>query len=82
MLDTVIPLSSGQILTFFVPSVSVEYLDGSSDAVKLPRAAFDEIVTAMEERFKRNPGAFEGWEPLSVKPDALREMLKQHEGES
>ena len=78
MVDKVIPLSNGQVLTFFAPVVSVEYLDGEKEAIELPRATFDEVVKAMEARIRENPGPFKDWEPLRVRPDKLREMLKEH----
>ena len=81
MLDTVIPLSNGQILTFFAPTISVEYLNGDKEAIELPRATLEELVKTTEARIRENPERFQGWEPLRVKPDKLREMLKEHEND-
>ena len=81
MLDTVIPLSNGQILTFFAPTISVEYLNGDKEAIKLPRATFEELVKTMEARIRENPEHFQDWEPVHVKPDKLREMLKEHKND-
>ena len=79
MLDTIIPLSNGQILTFFAPKISVEYLNGDKEAVELPWATFEELVKTMEARIRKNPERFPDWELLRVRPDKLREMLKEHE---
>ena len=79
MLDEIIPLANGQILTFFAPAISVEYLSGEKEAIELPRATFDEVVKGMEVRFRKNPELFKDWEPLHVRPDKLREMLEEHE---
>ena len=81
MLDTVIPLSNGQILTFFAPKISVEYLNGDNDAVELPKATFEELAETMEDRIRANPERFPDWEPLRLRPDKLREMLKEHEND-
>ena len=81
MLDTVIPLSNGQILTFFAPTISVEYLNGDKEAIELPRATFEELVKTMEARIRENPERFQDWEPLHVRPDKLREMLEGHEND-
>ena len=81
MLDTVIPLSNGQILTFFAPTVSVEYLNGDKEEIELPRATFEELVKVMEAHISENPERFQGWEPLHIRPDKLREMLEEHEND-
>ena len=80
-LDTVIPLSNGQILTFFAPTISVEYLNGDKEAIELPRPKFEEAVKGIEDRIKANPEFLKGFEPLRVRPDVLREMLKEHEND-
>lgn len=79
MLDTVIPLSNAQILTFFAPKVFVEYLNGDKDAVELPSATFEEVLKALEVQIKTNPNFLKGLKPLSVSPAKLREMLKEFE---
>ena len=82
MLDTVIPLSNGQILTFFAPKISVEYLNGDKEAIELPRPKFEEAVKGIEDRIKANPEFLKAFgPPLRVRPDVLREMLKEHEND-
>ena len=78
MLDKVIPLANGQILTFFVPTVSVEYLTGDKETLELPKSTFEEVVKALENYAKGNYEFLKGMEPLHVKPDKLREMLKKY----
>ena len=82
MLDTVLPLANGQIITFFAPVVSVEYLNGDKEAIELPRGKFEEFVEVMEARIRENPKHFKEWAPLQVKPDALRKMLKETEADN
>ena len=79
MLDKVIPLANGQIMTFFAPVVSVEYLSGDKETIELPKAKFEEVVRGMEAQFRANPELFKNWEPVHLKPDKLREMLKEYE---
>ena len=71
MLDKVIPLKNRQILTFFVPNVVVEFVNGRRDPVPLPKAKFEELVTEIEAVLRAHPERFEGWEPLRVKPGVI-----------
>ena len=77
MLNTTIPLSNGQIITFFIPKITIEYADHDKGSIELPRAKFEEIVQGMERAFTANPEIFKNWERLSVKPEVLEGMAAE-----
>ena len=77
MLDKVVPLKNGQILTFFAPTISIEYLSGDKEPIELPRATFQEVAAAVDHAIQSNPKQFAGWEPLRLKSDA-RNMFEDN----
>lgn len=79
MLDKVIPLANGQIITFFVPTISVEYLNGDKEAIELPKANYEEVLQALDAAVQADPELKYLGDELSINPEALRRMLRKHE---
>lgn len=77
MLNTTIPLINGQILTFFVPEITIEYADGDKGSIELPKAKFEETAQAVERAVASNPNRFGDWKPLMVDPEALEKKLAE-----
>ena len=82
MYDKVVPLSNGQILTFFMPEVSVEYQSGGEEIVHpLPPPDFERVVQQLSQHVQANPRLMDEWEPLHLRPDTLRRLLREAEEE-
>ena len=83
-LDICMPLDNGQILTFFVPKVHIEYADGEREPVELPAASFSELTDALDKAVSSGNlnRVLSDRSPLSVNPDALRRMLAEAEADN
>ena len=66
--NAVIRLPNGQVVTFFVPSVHVEYTDRTKEPIKLPRAPIKKVVDALQSAVNQRPGLFKGGELVRVAP--------------
>ena len=68
LLDTVVAMPNGQVLTFFVPKITVEYLDsGERESLELPKAKFEEVAERLDAAVRANSSKFAGWEALGIR---------------
>ena len=76
-LDTVIPLANGQILTFFAPILSVEYVNGEQEDIELPKMTFEDAAKEIEARVQANPDFLKDRAPLILRPMKVKELMAE-----